>query len=640
MDRNGQVRKEPTLADLEAFEQLLRDSLQAPKPAADPVKQDPVSAPPAPRKSVEPLAAPASTPSSDDRAMAELARLIASPVDLGPVPSSEEMPSSAEVASPTRAPKAGPDAPARMSGTVEATLQAEWRSDGHDFLRSHDLQRSNDTRPSAAQPDDEPSARASGQVASYDPVAPYDSGAMDPLAAFEEELRRFDAARIAEQKVTASAPEQSEPAMPDLRPHYPAEASYPGEQVESATSMQPAVSPARQGLAPQDLQASQDQWYPEQQQPYFDTPPDYPATTPAEDSLSAAEARLASQAAAAAATAGVPRNSGRSKGIFLAMGGIAVAGLAVLGGSFMFGSGKKAGKSGDIPVIAAKTAPTKEKPADPGGIEIPNQNKEVLSARTQGAVKPAQVVNNTEQPLDLNQVTRRDTVRVIAPNPYQPGTPAPDGATAGNPPAANAPPAVEPRRVTSVRIPVGGPSGAAGLAGAAPATASAPAAPPTTAAPSVAVTAPTPPQRTAVEAPSAPVKVESRPITSRPQPETPKSETPKVAPPPRVANTPKAETPRSSNAPLSLAPKAAASGSGWAIQLASRPTESDATAASSRLKNQYASTLGGRSPKVFSGQANGKTVYRIRVTGYDQSGAADACKKIKAAGGGCFITRQ
>ena len=40
------------------------------------------------------------------------------------------------------------------------------------------------------------------------------------------------------------------------------------------------------------------------------------------------------------------------------------------------------------------------------------------------------------------------------------------------------------------------------------------------------------------------------------------------------------------------------------------------------------------------GEANGRTVYRIRALGFSQAEANAACDRIRAAGGGCFVTRQ
>jgi cell division septation protein DedD len=78
----------------------------------------------------------------------------------------------------------------------------------------------------------------------------------------------------------------------------------------------------------------------------------------------------------------------------------------------------------------------------------------------------------------------------------------------------------------------------------------------------------------------------------------------------------------------------------FAVQLASRPTEEDARNASTQLRSRFSSALGGKAPSVVSGTANGQTVYRVRVGGYSQAAAVEACNKVKAAGGNCFVTRQ
>ena len=634
MDRNGQVRKEPTLADLEAFEQLLRESLQtgpatAPARPAETHAANPLvhnapapeaAAPTVSARNTPVVEAPAPAVHSDQAAMAELARLIETPVDFV-----TDFPPPTRSAPPTApAPAAEPE---HTSGHVEAQMLPGWQT--QPVIAAHPAP--------VVEPAPEP-------VVAPPPAAE----ALDPLAAFEEELRRFDAARLRGQ----TQPAAYDPPIEDLRPAYPAEAAQ--AELPPPPAAQPAYAPDPAGYEPAGYEpaASMENW---QHQAY--EPPEEPVISPAEASLKATEERLAQEAAAGAARAGTVRNVGRSKGIFLAMSGIAAAGLAVVAGSFLFSSGSKVSKSGDVPVIAAKTQPAKEKPANPGGTEIPNQNAEVLNTRTRTEVKPAQVINNTEQPLDLNQVTKRDPVRVVAPNPYQSGAPAADAARtapASEPQPGATGPGVEPRRVTSVRIPI---PGAPASAGAAPSVASAPAAPvPTVSAPAIAVPttsaptptpvpAPLPPQRAAT--PDAPVKVESRPVTAN---STPRAETTPAAPAPvRVAPpAPKTEPRRTANAPLSLSPAAtpartrpaASGGSGWAIQLASRPTEADAKSAAGQLKSRYASAIGARSPVVVSGEANGKTVYRVRVTGFDQAGAGAACQKVKAAGGGCFVTRQ
>ncbi|MCZ8374330.1 MAG: SPOR domain-containing protein [Beijerinckiaceae bacterium] len=656
MDRNDQGRKEPTLADLEAFEKLLRESLQADsqaKPTAPATSFTPAPAAPdepAPLSGGSQRVEPSFGP--DQAAMAELARLIDRPVDfaLPPVPSAPAPPAPEPHQAPGRPETAhvqvGHDQPPHVEGHAEAVLTPGW-----DQAPPVSVHYAPVEAPAAPAPAPEP---------------------LDPLAAFEQELRRFDAIRMAEHKA----------AQDDLRTDYPAQ-----EPIPQATGYDQAAYAGhdyrQQGYAEPAAEAN---WGAQQAV--------NPAESQAEASLHAAEERLAAQAAAAAAAARVQSGPGRSRTIFLALGGLAVAGGAVLAGSMLFGGGSdRKTASGSVPVIAARPEPTKERPANPGGIEIPNQNKQVLSPRNANDTQPAQVVNNTEQPLDLNQVTRRDGVRVVAPSPYQ-NSGAPAGETAN--------PNLEPRRVTSVRIPVGGD----GTVPAATTTTTAPG----VNAPSFPVTPPAqspvaPPARqtgpvvtvpqTPVNAPIPPVappgrtepppsvtpppasaqgtppKIETRPTTAQPPRPPASAPAPTASPPaPRVATAPagtQTTTPanRPANAPLVLSPNsrpaapataarpapaantdddtppASQPTSGaFAVQLASRPTEEDARNASTQLRSRFSTALGGKAPSVVSGTANGQTVYRVRVGGYSQAAAVEACNKVKAAGGNCFVTRQ
>lgn len=566
MTLKNEPRREPSLADLEAFERLLRDSLKADGPEA----------------AAQPAAAASPQPAiTADSAMAEFNRLVEAPVVF-------EQPGA-------------PPSVSRISQIEQA-------------LRS-DLD-----KPPVVPP----------------APAPVNSAPRDPLLDFEEELRRFEA---------MSRPQQ--PANP-VEPVDTLRGGYAGEAAAQGWPAQTPVAAA-------------------------------PAQAPAHDALQAAESRLNAEAEAAAyaggaamagATAGGAK---RSRGIFLALGGVAVAGLAVIAGLTLFSGSKGSNVAGGkVPVVAAKTEPAKEKPANPGGLEIPDQNKQVLAARNApaGEARPAQVVNQTEQPVDLNQIARRDSVRIVAPSPFQqsaPEAPATSPSTAlptTTPTPAPAP--GEPRRVQSVRIadsvapppavtpsapsPVGPGIGAGSIAGiAAGATAARPV-PATPAVPpgaqaAIRATPPTPASQAAVPTPfpvppSAPAasREDSAPkVEARPQsPVTPQRPAPAATTPPRpVANAP---LPLGSR-PATASP-APANGGGFAVQLASRPTESDAQNAGRQLAQRYSEQVGGKTPVVVRGEANGQTVYRVRVTGFDRAEANAACDKIRAAGGACFVTRQ
>jgi cell division septation protein DedD len=115
-----------------------------------------------------------------------------------------------------------------------------------------------------------------------------------------------------------------------------------------------------------------------------------------------------------------------------------------------------------------------------------------------------------------------------------------------------------------------------------------------------------------------------------------------------LTNRPPAATPQAQPAAprVATAPTPATSGpgpgtgGGFAIQLASRPSEGDARSASQQLGSRFSSQLGGRAPSVVRGEANGQTVYRVRVSGFSQADANAACTRVRASGGACFVTRQ
>ena len=83
------------------------------------------------------------------------------------------------------------------------------------------------------------------------------------------------------------------------------------------------------------------------------------------------------------------------------------------------------------------------------------------------------------------------------------------------------------------------------------------------------------------------------------------------------------------------APKAASSG-GYAVQVASAGSESEARQTASRLGDKLSGALGGRRPSVVKAS---DSLYRIRVTGLSKESATAMCGKVKSAGGACFVAR-
>jgi hypothetical protein len=75
---------------------------------------------------------------------------------------------------------------------------------------------------------------------------------------------------------------------------------------------------------------------------------------------------------------------------------------------------------------------------------------------------------------------------------------------------------------------------------------------------------------------------------------------------------------------------------GWAVQLATEPTEAEARATATRLAEQYPSALQGRHPTFVAAKTGESAVYRIRVGDMSKDEANSLCHAILAQGGACF----
>src|SRR3954451_13886506 len=85
----------------------------------------------------------------------------------------------------------------------------------------------------------------------------------------------------------------------------------------------------------------------------------------------------------------------------------AALGVAVLGvgGTFAFRSHQSAGTAGgEPPVVKADASPVKIAPQNPGGVEIPDQNKQIYERAGQDG--QTKIVSREEQPLDVRQAAR------------------------------------------------------------------------------------------------------------------------------------------------------------------------------------------------------------------------------------------
>ncbi len=464
-------------------------------------------------------------------------------------------------------------------------------------------------------------------------------GALDE---FEALLRRTDAVRPASVPAEA-APARTEPRFgQDYAAQDYAAQQYGHEDESFGQPSQQAYARPVQGLAPapRDLDEEREPYPYHEQQGAYDA--QQHAALPAEDEMPDLE----------------PRRS--RKGLYAAAALIVVGVVGV--GAAMSLRGTTTRSDGQPPTISAANGPTKVEPVNPGGADIPNQNKQIYERPGDAPVGQTKVVSREEQPVDVQQAARSLPARVVLPGP---------GSGVATTPAANAlsqaPAAVtrdlvpsepaltpvppvpglgEPRRVRTVSIrPDGTPAPAANspttyTAAAAPlSTGSAPPARPSAIVPAdptttTATTQPRPrPNNVQVQEPAKapePAKVQERAATPAP------ATTPSA--PMRIASAPAAQT------PAAPTPSTAGirSGTGdFVVQLGAPGSESEARATFAALQRKYPEQLGGQPPIVRKTElAGGKTVFRLRVGPYSREDATTMCTALQSAGGQCFIAKN
>lgn len=329
------------------------------------------------------------------------------------------------------------------------------------------------------------------------------------------------------------------------------------------------------------------------------------------------------------------------KGLVIAMLLLGVAALGVGTVVGLRGLSGPARTTGEAPVIRADAGPTKVAPQNPGGVEIPNQNKQIYERTPEPKAGEARVVTREEQPVDL-QATARAAARVILPGP---GAAAPASPVAAAPAAtvapepvgvaavpaaplqqAAAPPATalgEPRRVRTIAV---RPDGTIAPANGTPAAA---AAAPVT--PQAAPAAPRPAPAVTASAPA--------PASRPPAPRAAVDETP--APRPVPPRTQVAAAPAAAPVPAPRATEPAQAGGGFMVQLGAPGSEAEARSTFASLQRRFSDQLSSDSPVIRRADVgNGRTVYRLRVGPFSREEAAEKCQALQAAGGQCFIARN
>jgi hypothetical protein len=89
-------------------------------------------------------------------------------------------------------------------------------------------------------------------------------------------------------------------------------------------------------------------------------------------------------------------------------------------------------------------------------------------------------------------------------------------------------------------------------------------------------------------------------------------------------------------------PEATAAVGGYAVQVTSQRSESEAEAAYRALQGKYPQELGGRRPLVRRADLGAKGIYYRALVGPFASGeqASELCSKLKAAGGSCIVQKN
>jgi hypothetical protein len=272
--------------------------------------------------------------------------------------------------------------------------------------------------------------------------------------------------------------------------------------------------------------------------------------------------------------------------------------LAALGGIiwYAYPRGAERYTNLDVPVVKADTAPIKEKPASPGGMEVSHQDSTAFDPlQKNGAAEAEKLTPAPEQPMD-----KSEAIKPIASSPNLP--PKLDMQVK---PAANGAEEIIPKAAEVKPAPVAQPPIAQSVAAQPP------------------VVKPTPKPE--------PVKMADAAPTQQPQPEAkPKSLTKK--------ETPKKETAKEAKP----REEKATAGTQYEVQLGSYREQDEAKKDWQRLQKKYGGQLSGLKMRLVKADIPGKGVYyRMRAGVVSKDKAHDICDALKDAHGvGCILAKR
>lgn len=284
---------------------------------------------------------------------------------------------------------------------------------------------------------------------------------------------------------------------------------------------------------------------------------------------------------------------------------VLVALVVIAGGAVWAWVSSHPAPDGPVPVITADATPEKVKPEDEGGMQVPNQNVEILNGQST-AEQAETVMPPPEQPVAPPTTETTDQASSA------PQAPAITDAPKPVEPAPTAPETTDQSAVPSVTAP---------------------------AIPSV--TAPEPGQTAAVAPEPAPAVPEPQPQQAAPAPAEPAPATTAEAPaePAPAAEAPKAaESTQAAAAPAepSVAPTA---GGGARIQVAAVKSEALAKSEWAKLQKAHPGLLGGLTLNVEAVDRNGAKLYRIQAGPLTKAQARDLCTQLKAQKQDCIVAQ-
>ncbi|WP_395020017.1 SPOR domain-containing protein [Dongia sp.] len=269
---------------------------------------------------------------------------------------------------------------------------------------------------------------------------------------------------------------------------------------------------------------------------------------------------------------------------------------------------------GPVPVIAADTSPEKVKPDDEGGMQVPNQNVEILNGQATTDEQPA-ITPPPEQPVSPPMTETTDEANAASQAPVI--TDAPKPAEPTPPAATDAVPSVDAPAIPSVSAPEPGQTAAAPAPVVSEAETQQAAPAPAEPAPAPATTAEKPAEPTAAAAATSTAKA------------------PEPAPAPKAEPTQTAAAPVAPAAP-SVAPTA---GGAARIQLAAVKSEALAQSEWAKLQKAHPALLGGLTLNVQAVDKNGSKLYRIQAGPLTKAQAKDLCTQLKAQKQDCIVAK-